>query len=134
MGGEEVPPVGRRAAIGRTDARSLLHRDGVLRAGERDLRHRAVPGALPGRVPLYRSSFDRAAIRRVRGGHWPRAGPPGFLSTKDTQEAETTKNTTHTKTTRANSFASFVSFVVSCSCNVAHSIADVAPPQRPDRE
>src|SRR5580765_3768779 len=102
MGGEEVPPVGRRAAIGRADARSLLHRDGVLRAGERDLRHRAIPGALPGRVPLHRASFHRAAICRVRGGHWPRAGPPGFLSTKDTKETETTKHTKHAKSTKAN--------------------------------
>src|SRR6185295_4030724 len=112
MGGQEVPPVGRRAAIGRADARSLLHRDGVLRAGERDLRDRAVPGALPGRVPLYRSSFHRAAIRRVRGGHWPRAGPPGFLSTKDTKEAETAK-TRNTRKPRKQ--ICFMSFVVSCS-------------------
>ncbi len=36
----------------------------VLRAGQRHLRHRAVPDAVPGRLPLYRPALDRAAVRR----------------------------------------------------------------------
>jgi hypothetical protein len=33
-----------------------ISRRQVLRAGEPDLRHRPVPGALPGRLPLHRSA------------------------------------------------------------------------------
>ena len=41
--------------------------DGVLRARQRHLRHRAVPGAVPGRLPLHRPAVDRAAVRRRLG-------------------------------------------------------------------
>ena len=64
VGRQEVPPVGRRAAAHRAGARPLLHGDGVLRARQPDLRHHAVPGALPGRLPLHRPALDRPAVRR----------------------------------------------------------------------
>ena len=47
--------------------------DGVLRAGQPDLRHGAVPGPVPGRVPLYRAALGRPAVRRRPG----RAQDPG---------------------------------------------------------
>src|SRR5262249_13510845 len=47
----------------RAAARPLLHLDGVLRAGQRHLRHAAVPRAVPGRVPLHRRPVDRSAVR-----------------------------------------------------------------------
>ena len=62
VGGQEVPAVGGRAAAHRTGARSLLHRDRVLRARQPDLRDRSVPGAVPGRVPLHRPALGRAAV------------------------------------------------------------------------
>ena len=42
--------------------------DGVLRARQRHLRHDAVPGPVPGRVPLHRPAVDRAAVRRATVG------------------------------------------------------------------
>ena len=60
---EEVPAVGGRAAADRAGARPVLHGDGVLRAGQRDLRDRAVPDALPDRLPLHRGAVGRAAVR-----------------------------------------------------------------------
>ena len=50
---QEVPPVDDLAAAARTRAGPVLHRHGVLRAGQRHLRHPAVPRALPGRLPLH---------------------------------------------------------------------------------
>ncbi len=47
-------------------ARLLLHGHGVLRAVEPDLRHAAVPGPLPGRLPLHGPAVDRPAVRRRR--------------------------------------------------------------------
>ena len=61
---EEVPPDGRRPAAHRAGARPLLHLDGVLRAGQRHLRHGAVPDAVPGRLPLHRRPLGRPAVRR----------------------------------------------------------------------
>ncbi len=49
-------------------ARSVFHRHGLLRAGQSDLRDRAVPGALPDRIPLHRPPLDRPAVRRRFGG------------------------------------------------------------------
>src|SRR5262245_49939008 len=68
MGREEISAVGRRPAAHRAAARPLLHLDGVLRAGEPDLRHAAVPGAVPGRLPLYGSSLSGPAVCRRTGG------------------------------------------------------------------
>ena len=64
MGGEEVPPGQPRAADDRARPRALLHLHRVLRAVEPHLRHAAVPGAVPDRVPLHRPAVDRAAVRR----------------------------------------------------------------------
>ena len=52
------------AAAHRAGPRPLFHRHGVLRAGQRHLRHAAVPGALPDRLPLHRPPLDRPAVRR----------------------------------------------------------------------
>ncbi len=70
MGWEEIPPELRRAADHRAGARSLLHGHRLLRARQRHLRHRAVPRALPDRVPLHRAAVDHPAVRgrRRRGG------------------------------------------------------------------
>ena len=67
VGRQELPPVGGGAAAGGAGARPLLHLDGLLRAGQRHLRHDPVPGAVPGRLPLHRAALDRPAVRR-RGG------------------------------------------------------------------
>ena len=58
--------------------------DGVLRAREPDLRHGAVPRALPDRLPLYRPAVDRPAVRgRFRRRHRrTRAGPSGFMKAR----------------------------------------------------
>ena len=62
-------------------ARPLLHRHGVLRARQPDLRHGAVPRAVPGRVPLHRSAVDRSAVRRRhRRRRRTAAGPAGFVN------------------------------------------------------
>ena len=45
---------------------SLLHRHGVLRARQRHLRNRAVPGAVPDWLPLHRPRVDRPAVCRRR--------------------------------------------------------------------
>src|SRR5439155_1456136 len=83
MGGKEVPSVGRRAAARRAGARSLLHGDGVLCAGERDLRDRAVPGAVPGRVPVHGAPLHRPAVRGLRSGRGrSRAGSSGFMKAR----------------------------------------------------
>ena len=88
--GKKLPPVGRRAAAHRAGARPLLHGDGVLRAGQPDLRHGAVPGAVPGRLPLHGPAVDRrsstpgdsdgvaaeAAARAVRVSEVEGRGPP----------------------------------------------------------
>ncbi len=50
----------------RDDPRPLLHGDALLRAGQRHLRHRAVPDAVPDRLPLHRHAVADAAIRRRR--------------------------------------------------------------------
>ena len=63
VGGQEVPPVGGRAAAHRAGARPVLHRHGVLRAREPDLRHGAVPRPLPDRIPVYGAAVDRSAVR-----------------------------------------------------------------------
>ena len=63
VGGQEVPAVGRGPAADRAGAGPLFHGDGVLRAGEPDLRHRAVPGAVPDRLPLHGPRVDRPAVR-----------------------------------------------------------------------
>ena len=42
----------------------LFHGHGVLRAGQRHLRHAAVSGAVPGRLPLHGPPLDRPAVRR----------------------------------------------------------------------
>ena len=47
--------------------------DAVLRAGQRHLRHRAVPDAVPGRLPLHRHAVAVPAVRRRRRGR-SRAG------------------------------------------------------------
>ena len=52
----------RRPAADRAGARPLLHRDGLLRAHQPDLRHAAVPDAVPGRLPLHRPALDPAAV------------------------------------------------------------------------
>src|SRR5207248_987245 len=66
VGWQEVPTIGRGAAARRAGARPLLHRHRVLRARQRNLRHAAVPRAVPGRLPLHRTAVDRTAVRRAR--------------------------------------------------------------------
>ena len=58
-------------------ARSLLHVDRLLCAGQRHLRQHPVPGPFPGRLPLHRPPLHRAAIHRPwfrgsehSGGGW----------------------------------------------------------------
>ena len=60
---QEVPPELRGAADHRAGARPLLHGHGLLRARQRHLRHRAVPRALPDRVPLHGPAVDHPAVR-----------------------------------------------------------------------
>src|SRR5687768_18415758 len=71
MDRQEVPPELRPPADGRAGARPVFHRHGLLRARQRHLRHRAVPGALPDRLPLHRPALDHPAVcwrrRRERG-------------------------------------------------------------------
>ena len=66
--GKTLSSVGRDPAAGRTAARALLHLDGVLRACQRHLRHAAVPGALPGGLPVHGAAVHRSAVRRRTGG------------------------------------------------------------------
>ena len=61
------------AAADRAGARALFHGHRLLRPGQRDLRHGAVPGPLPDRIPLYRPALPGPAVRRRPG----RAQDPG---------------------------------------------------------
>ena len=74
VGRQEVPPVGRRPAAHRAGARPLFHRHGLLRARQRHLRHVAVPGAVPDRLPLHRPALDHPAVRGRRRGAEGRSG------------------------------------------------------------
>jgi hypothetical protein len=42
--------------------RAVFHRHGLLRARQPDLRHAAVPDAVPGRLPLHRAPLDPPAV------------------------------------------------------------------------
>ena len=69
VGGEEVSPERRRPADYRARAGTLFHRHRVLRADEPDLRDRAVPDALPDRLPVHRPALNLPAVlRRRRNG------------------------------------------------------------------
>ena len=50
--------------LDRAGARTLFHLDGVLRAGQRHLRHAALPAAVSGWLPLHWPDVGRAAVRR----------------------------------------------------------------------
>src|SRR5262249_7114952 len=80
---QEVSPVGCRAAAHRARARPLLHRHDLLRPGQPDLRHAAVPPAVSDRVPLYGAGLDRATVcGRIGCRRRAAARAPGVMSAK----------------------------------------------------